>query len=255
MSTTLNVVDHLLARGRHFQQLGRVHEALQTLTRLTGFRELPAQAAEEAQVRLAQLNLRRRRYARARRHLAAALMHAPDNARYHYLMATALRANDKGDLDKAAVHYRRSLELDGLQVKCLCDYGLLALHQGQTEEGLKNLRRAVEIAPDDPVVLGKLLRGLRQAGRKAEARAELRNALFRNARDHRFRRLWADFGYALLRQRQEKDRLSKGSGPRAIGGPVLLPFVRPERDLPATEVHPTILRGPSPERGDQRNVQ
>jgi tetratricopeptide (TPR) repeat protein len=254
MSTTLNLVDHLLARGRNFQQLGRVREALQILTRLAGFRELPAEAAEEAQVRLAQLHLRRRRYAKARRHLAAALMHDPSNPRYHYLMATAVRENDKGDLDRAARHYRRSLELDGLQVKCLCDFGLLAVRQGKVEDGLTRLRRAVEMAPDDPVVLGKLTKGLRLAGRTREARTELRNVLFRNPRDPRFRRLWGEFGYGLLRLRQENNRLAKG-GARRQTGPVLLPFIRPKETTPTGEGSPTILRGPTPGRGDQRNVQ
>ena len=141
MTTTLNLVDHLLALGRKYQEVGRFADAEDVLGRLAGFRELPADAAEEAQARLADLHLRRRKYGRARRCLAAALTHRPDSARYHLLMATALQADDRGDLQRADDHYRRSLELDPQQVKGKSDSGLLAVRLGRTDEGLARLRR------------------------------------------------------------------------------------------------------------------
>ena len=55
MNTTLNLVEHVLAMGRRYQELGRHRDALALFTRLSGFRELPADAAEEAQARLAAL--------------------------------------------------------------------------------------------------------------------------------------------------------------------------------------------------------
>src|SRR5690348_7454372 len=115
MSRTLNLFDALLMMGRKHQELGRVHDALAVLRRLAGCRELPPAVAEETQVRLAELQLRRRKYQRARRHLAAALRYDPANARYHHLLATALRQQDEDHWDKAAEHYRRSLELDPQQ--------------------------------------------------------------------------------------------------------------------------------------------
>src|SRR5437660_6973194 len=57
MSRTLNLCEHLLSQGRHFQQLGVDHRALRSFTRLTGLRELPGPVAEEAQSRLAELLL------------------------------------------------------------------------------------------------------------------------------------------------------------------------------------------------------
>ena len=62
MSPTLNLVDHLLALGRRYQDLGQGRDALRIFTRLSSFRELPAEAAEEAQARLAELQLKRRKY-------------------------------------------------------------------------------------------------------------------------------------------------------------------------------------------------
>jgi tetratricopeptide (TPR) repeat protein len=244
MNPTLNLVDHLLALGRRYQDLGQGRDALRIFTSLSGFRELPAEAAEEAQVRLAELQLKRRKYGRARRHLAIALRFQPDSARYHYLMAGALRAGDRGNLEKAAEHYRRSLELDPENVKCLVEYGLVAVRLGQTEEGLARLRQAVERAPDDAEVVGKLAKGLRLAGRSDEARAALRAALFRNPRVPRFRKLWDEYQYQHLRREQEAGRMGR-TGPRLHDGePVLLPFLRVTASSPATTEagSPTILR-------------
>jgi tetratricopeptide (TPR) repeat protein len=225
MSTTLNLTDRLLAMGRHLHELGRNQDALHFLNRLTGFRMLPAALAEEAQVHLAEIYLSRRKYRRARRHLTAALVHQPDSARYHYLMATALAGDDKADRQRAADHYRKSLHLDPDQAHCLSEFGLLALRLGQTEEGLRCLRRAVELAPNNPNFVRKLAEGLREEGQVQEARRVLRAALFRNGRDHRFRQLWNDFQFQQLHQEQQRQRRN-ASATAGGGGPVLLPFVR-----------------------------
>lgn len=267
MNTTLNLVDHLLAMGRKYQELGRHRDAVCLFTRLCGFRELPAEAAEEAQVRLAELSLKRRRYVQARRHLTAALRHQPDNARYNFLMATAWRANDLGNLERAAEHYRRSLELQPEQVKCRVEYGLLLIRLGRTEEGVACLHQACEKAPDNADVVGKLVKGLRLAGRGDEARSALRAALFRNARSPRFRKLWSEFQFEQLRQEREAERRRQAGLEPEDDQPVLLPFLRPVTEAPREDASPTILRrdnasGVQPphlpwvlRRTDQRHVQ
>jgi tetratricopeptide (TPR) repeat protein len=254
MKTTLNLVEHVLALGRRYQELGRHRDALALFTRLSGFRELPADAAEETQVRLAEMHLKRRRFTRARRHLAAALHHQPDSARYHYLMATALHSDERGDLERAAEHFARALALEPNNVRCQADAGLLAVRLGRTDEGLEKLRKAVEAAPDDAEVMGRLIKGLRLAGRTEEARAALRAALFRNPRAPRFRRLWAEFRVDGLRRRQAE---RSGRRSRQTGeDPVVLPFVRAAAASRSGEVSPTILRtGAAARHLDQRNVQ
>jgi tetratricopeptide (TPR) repeat protein len=223
-STTLGLVDHLLSRGRYFQQLGRTHDALRLLTRLAGFRELPAAVAEEVQFRLGELQLGRRRHARARRHLAAALRLAPENPRYHFLLARAHDDARDGDDARAAEHYATSLALDGTQTDCLCAYGRVALRQGQTEEGLECLRVAARLAPDDVTVLADVAAGLRTANRTDEARGLLLAARFRHPHDSRYRKLWDDFQFQAARRAQDAARARKSP---ADEGPVLLPFLRP----------------------------
>jgi tetratricopeptide (TPR) repeat protein len=258
MNATLNLVEHVLALGRRYQELGRHRDAIHLFTRLAGFRELPADAAEEAQARLAEMHLKRRRFTRARRHLTAALGHRPDSARYHYLLATAHQADDRGDLGRADEHYARAAQMAPDNVHYRADHGLLALRLGRTEEGLARLREAARQAPDNPEVVGKLVKGLRLAGRGDEARSELRAALFRNPRVPHFRKLWAEFQLEGLR-RTEARRI----GARRAAGdddPVLLPFVRAADSTPAGEVSPTILRAEDAaarlmRRPDQRSVQ
>jgi tetratricopeptide (TPR) repeat protein len=262
-STTLNLVDHLLSRGRYFQQLGRPLDALRILSRLAGYRELPAAVAEEVQFRLGELQLGRKKYARARRHLAAALRHAPDNPRYQFLLGRAHDNDRDGDPARAAEHYSASLALDGTQTDCLCAHGSLALRLNRTEEGLECLRGAARLAPDDVKVLAKVVAALRTAGRADEARGLLLAARFRNARDGRYLKLWNDFQFHAARREQDAARSGKAF---ADDGPVLLPFRRLAREAaPRSVVAGKIIRAdgpttPAPHRGparvsDQRQAQ
>jgi Tfp pilus assembly protein PilF len=264
MIPTLNFVDHLLALGRKYQEVGRFTDAESVLSRLTTFSELPAATAEEAHARLAELHLRRHKYRRARRCLAAALVHRPDSARYHLLMATALQADNRGDLHRADEHYLRSLELDPQQGKCQSDSGLLAVRLGRTEEGLARLRLAVEQAPEEMEALRKLVKGLRLAGRGDEARAAIRAGLFRNPRNSRFRKLWQDYQFTQLRRKQQSERRARRS--ETTTRAVLLPFPHPLASAPAAILPDTIrLDGPATvapphtprtvRRPDQRHVQ
>jgi tetratricopeptide (TPR) repeat protein len=240
MSMTLNLADRLLSAGRNFQTLGRNQDALEALNRLAGFRDLPAAIAEETQARLAEIHLARGKYNRARRHLTAALVHKPQSARYHYLMAMALASDVTADRQRAAEHYRRSLEIDPQQPTCLGEFGLLALRLGQPEEGLASLRRAAEMAPSDVRALGRLVQGLGEEGRWEEARKLVRAAIFRNPKSADFRRLWEDFQYGELR-RQQIARAGKGASVED-DGPTLLPFVRPPAGSAPVRLGRRIIR-------------
>ena len=61
------------------------------------------------------------------------------------------------------------LQLDPTQARYLSDFGLLAVREGQVQEGLAALRQAHELAADDPTVLAKLTEGLCQTGAWDEA--------------------------------------------------------------------------------------
>jgi Tfp pilus assembly protein PilF len=263
MMPTLNLVDRVLALGRRYQEIGRHRDAVMVLSRLSRFRYLPTEAAEETQARLAEIYFKRRKYKQARRHLTAALRHQPDNARYHYLLAAALQAEEGAELERAAEHYCRALELDPGHVKCLADYGSLLLHLGQTEEGLSRLHEAAERAPEDVEVLGKLVKGLRLSGRSEEARSVLQQAMFHNARSPRFRKLWNEFRFHQARRRHEAERMQRAQDAEEADEPVLLPFIRVVKETSEGSPCPTIVRCedavvrslPASRRNEQRNVQ
>ncbi len=265
MINTLNLVDRVLALGRRYQEVGRHRDALSVLTRLAKFRHLSSDAAEETQARLADIYLKRRKYKNARRHLAAALRHQPDSARYHYLLAVALGGEEGGDLERAGVHYRRALELDPGHAHCLADYGHLLLRLGQTDEGLSRLREASEREPGDVEVLSKLVKGLRLCGRTDEARSTLQRALFRNAHSPRYRKLWDEFRFHRARCRTDAQRRESGSDDETGERPVLLPFVRVLKEAESCDESPTFVDDEDasasvrhlriPRRGEHRNAQ
>lgn len=266
MSMMLNLTDRLLAMGRQYQTLGLSRDAFHVLKRLSSFPELPTDVAEETQVRLAELHLLRRRFRRARRCLTAALRWAPDNPRYHFLMATAIEGDDKRDPQRAADHYRRSLELDPEQPEALARFGQLLLTMGQRPEGIEYLRRAVELSPHEPEWVGKLAAGLRLGNDYEAARMVLREALFRNSRDARFRQLWFDHRFQEARREQEAEREQRTE--RTAEEPVILPFVRlteprvrevdgriirKDAAVPRAESHTPRLRVPRRAAGDERS--
>lgn len=249
MSRTLNLVEQLLSRGRKLHELGRTGDALVVLSRLGGLRELPAEAAEETQARLGEIQLGRRKYIRARRHLAAALTHQPESAKYHRQMASAFDSPEKADEERSLEHYRQSLQCDPKQPRCLGEFGLLALRLGQVEEGLQALRRAAELAPDEPEVVGRLAEGLRQADQIEEARGVLQSARFRHPRDRRFHKLWNDFQFCCLHEAQQDAYHEDGND--TANDPMLLPFVcaahepeEPGSDNPPRRDAPAKLQGP-----------
>lgn len=245
MTGTVLFYDRLLARACRLQQAGQTRQAIDALRRLARFPELPATLAEEVAARLGELLLRRRHFRAARRQLHVALGFAPDSARYHFLLGLASHHDPEGDLDRAADHYARALELAPRQIRCLGEAGLLAITRGRTDEGLALLRRAVALAPTDPLPLGRLVEGLKRAGLPDEALAEVRAARFRAPRCPKLRGLASNLLSEQLRRRQETERVDDGDE----DAPVVLPFLRvvsedSPLDRPIREDDPGALPGP-----------
>lgn len=85
-------------------------------------------------------------------------------------------AGKRGDAGAIALA-ERALSLAPGNPAVLDTLGVLQVAGGQGEEGLANLRKAVEIAPDKPGLRTNLAKAYAQLGRKDEARKELDAAL------------------------------------------------------------------------------
>jgi Flp pilus assembly protein TadD len=218
MGRTLNLCESLLAMGRDWQTAGRLVEASRVLQRLASFRDLPVTVAEEAHARLATIFLQLRKFKKARRHLTSALFYRPSNAGYYYQFASALHHDPDADASRAVRYYRQAVNLDPDQPRWWSDFGRLLLQMGRAKKGVDALRKAVSLAPDDPVILARLVDGLCLSDRAAAAKAVLEAARFRNPRDARFRKLWNDFQFRQMAEAQYTQP--------AAEEPVILPFVR-----------------------------
>lgn len=258
MSEKLPLFDRLLALGRHFQQVHRTQEAMHYLGRLAAYPQVPAALAEESQARLGEIQLGRKKFRRARKHLSIALLYRPDSARYHYLLATALMKGRYADPERALTHYRKAVEFDPEQPRWLAEYGLCCLGQEQVEEGLGALMQALQLTPNDPDVVGMLVKGLCQTGRRDEAEDVLRAARFRNPKDGRFKLLWQVFMFKRLHRKQAAELRAKQRVWLSDEGPALLPFKLPlaapqTEGPPLRQDEPEALPGPHLQRPQRRS--
>jgi tetratricopeptide (TPR) repeat protein len=225
MSETLNLVQWLLVRGRRLQDCGRPQDALPVLRRLARTPGLPCAVAEEVHGRLADLWLGRDEFRKARRHLTAALVANPDNARLHFRLGDAFD-RDPGANPRAALrHYREALHRDPDQPDCLVALGKLLARLDRAEEGVAALRRAAELRPDDPEAIGALAEALIEEPLHDTdaALAVVRAARFRHPRDARFLALWHRFQF---RRAAAGQRASRNAETGEASAPAVLPFVR-----------------------------
>ena len=203
MSRTLNLCEHLLYQGRRYSSLGSIGVPCAPRPPRP-LAELPLDIAEETQLHLAELLLKQRQFAKARRHLAAALAYDPGNPEYHYLLALSHEEDPRGDRQLALRHYRRCVELDPEHPGYHSDAGQFLVKHAAVQEGLNYLRRAAELAPADAEIIGDVVRCLLENELFDEARDIARSAFFRRSRDPRFQRLWNDFRFQELHQQQER---------------------------------------------------
>jgi len=224
MSKTLNLAERLLAYGQELQRLGVTGKAEHIFTKLASFRDLPPRIACAIQAHLGELALENRRFAVARRHLGVALAFDPNNAHYHFLLATATNVDKRLGPQQALKHYRRSLRLDPNDPQSLTDYGLSALKLGHDKAGLAALGRALELAPDDPELVAEIVDGMWRQRRFSEARDIARLALFRNPRNPHFHEVWNDLRFREAQSTQERARQKRRASPPSTGAR-LLPFL------------------------------
>jgi len=225
MGRMLNLLESVITRARHLQDLGRTNDALLLLCRHASQPNLPALVAAETHHLIGELCLNLQHHRKARKHLSTAIRLLPTDAAAHHLMAQAIDRDPEVDAQMASRHYRRALDLNPNDPKLLSDAGLFQVEMGRSEKGLTLLRHAVEIAPDDFEVLQSLLTALAELNRFDEARSELNKARFRLGRNLRFLQLDSDLEFEESRRRQREAKTKPLPAKTAV-----LPFLRVTTD-------------------------
>jgi tetratricopeptide (TPR) repeat protein len=244
MSKTLNLVDRLVTLARTRLRRGQTDSALRVLRNLSAFPDLPAHAEPATLVRFAAVLLRLRHFRKARRHLLAALVRRPADARAHALLARALAHIPTVEPARALRHYRRALRMEPARPRWRAAYGRLLVKAGRTDDGLAQLRQAAADAPDDFRLLGGLVAALGHAGQGDEAERVLQAAGFRHGRNLRFQALRDRLRFRELRRRQTAERKL---APATSAPAVILPFLR----LTPATARPRVRRGGRILRCDQ----
>jgi tetratricopeptide (TPR) repeat protein len=225
MSRTLNLVDILLTTGRHLVMMGRFTEALEPLTKLSGFRSLPDHALEELQSLLADIHLQQRRFAQARRHLAAAIALKPLKAEHHYLMGIAIVEDERAERKRAEMYFERAIQIEADNADYRIEFGSYLFKIGKEKQALAQIRKAFALATTDADIVGEAAAILRREGHFDEAATKLRSAIFHNHGAQQFRRLWQLHQFHTIRAGQQKKR----AGADATDAPVILPFIADRR--------------------------
>ena len=134
-------------------------------------------------------------------------------------MGRAVECDPTGSDDEALDCYGQATALDPENPRYLCEYGRLAIRLGEHESGLKLLRQARDVAPDDMDTFASFVNGLVAAGQPEEARRVLRDEAFRHAGDHRFAGRYRSLRFKMSHDEQNAMPMEE---------PRLLPFRRPE---------------------------
>jgi len=162
------------------------------------------------------------------------------------------------DLGRAAAHLEKAIELDDQQPHYLASYGILCLKLDRVEEGLAALTRAMDLMPNDPGIVKKLVTSLWRTNRAEEAERVLRAARFRNSRDRRFEQLWNDFRFQQLIRKQKAQREAEPDQGIGDNARIILPFVRLTNETGTNtprQDNAEPLPGPHPRRPSRRPNQ
>ena len=115
-------------------------------------------------------------WAKAERDFEYALTLAPDQPGVMNYLAYAWTEQDR-NLPQARTMLERAVEQSPNQAAYIDSLGWVELRQGDTAGALKNLSKAVDLQPEDPVINGHLGDALAAVGRYREAEYQWRRAL------------------------------------------------------------------------------
>jgi len=222
MTSSINLIDRLIAQSRRLVFMGRRVEARRRLDKLLAFPEVPADIRVEAHRLLAEIHLDSQCYRKARRHLLAALGLQPESAEIHYQLATVLDLEPDMPPKRASRYFRKALELKPDEARYWSGFGQICLRLGREKAAFGAFVAAADLAPMDTEIIDEIADGLCFLGRDEDARAVLMAARFRLGHSAELEQLWNRFRFLQLQRTQHAERRREAL---AQGEAVVLQFV------------------------------
>jgi tetratricopeptide (TPR) repeat protein len=222
MSRTLNLLEKLLTRARALLEIGHDLHALALLKKLLRWPNMPATNGHQLHHMLGDTYFQMRKYKLARRHFRRAVELQPKTANGYLQLARAIDHDPVIDARQASRYYRQALELAPDDPLVLQECGQYAVQMGRTRKGMKLLRRARELAPDNLDIIAALVEAQEDLHDFDAARQTLRLARFRFAGNSRFQQLSHDLEFRQL-CRQQRDQVA---APAVVKRPETVPFLR-----------------------------
>lgn len=220
MSRMLTFYAAAWASARDAASVGRRADALARLAPLLSSPDCPPRLTRQAHKLAARLYLFDERWAKARRHLRAALDLDPQDAAVHYDLGLAFERDPYGCDERAARRFREAVRLAPTEAKYVAALGRALVRLNRVRAGVKRLRAAVDLAPANAAVLRIVVEGLTEAGKPRLAYKLVTMAKFLAPADRVVQQLWLTTRFTLA-------RLAQPQGRRAVGhGPTVLPLVR-----------------------------
>ena len=226
MSRMLTLIHAGWVSARSLARSGRRTAALAQLRRLLSRPDLPVALAADANRLAAELLIETEDFAKARRHLRAALGLQPENARSHYLAGLAFERDPAGDDRRAAVRFKKASEAEPANPVYRAAFGRAAVRCDRVKLGVRELVAAADAAPDNIAVLRVVVDGLREAGKLRAARRVLVKARFLCPRSAEVRRMWERVRFETARAGQRNTKGTQDAQFATEGALFTLPFVR-----------------------------
>jgi hypothetical protein len=238
MSRMLTLIQAGWSSIRFSAAQGRRTDLLSRLTRLLSRPDVPTPIAADAHRLAGELLTDAEKYTGARRHLRAAAALEPMHARTHYLWALAQELDPHGCDRRAALRFRRAVQLEPTNALYRACFGRAAVRCGRLKSGIRALLAAADRAPGELAVLRVVVDGLLEAERPGTARRVLNRAAFlcRDAvRTRELRSLSERVRFIIAKRDQRGERGTTRLGQDAEfardGGRVVLPFIRVAADM------------------------
>ena len=235
----------LLERADYLCEHRFYEQALPLLERLLELEHVPLWVRREVLALLAEIELDRGRYYKARRHLNAALAYGPHDAHMVFLVGLSYEWQEDPRPDRAYQYYRRAATLDPENALYLAAQQCLRVElfdsQAVKRAAVRRLLAAYESDPDSPEVCYYFARGLIGAGKTRQAQWVIRRALRCWPELHEFYELLQRLRAGATEQPEPAPRLTVVHAEPSVSAAAAAPEERTEE--------PRILRfPPAPDR-------